>query len=146
MKNSPIFILLVILLPLSLFAHGVEYNVNLQNSVVIRVFYDDGYPMDYADYEIKSSDGEIFQIGVTDRQGILSFIPDIIGKWEVKIDDGMGHGILKDIEINEEMLPVINKDLKHSRLQKLVMGICVIFGITGILFYIVARREKNAHT
>ena len=146
MKNSPIFILLVILLPLSLFAHGVEYNVNLQNSVVIRVFYDDGYPMDYADYEIKSSDGEIFQIGVTDRQGILSFIPDMIGKWEVKIDDGMGHGILTSIDIDEDMLPSMNNSLKHSRLQKLIIGLSVIFGLTGIMFYIVTKREKNAHT
>ncbi|HAX61026.1 MAG TPA: hypothetical protein DCX95_00475 [Elusimicrobia bacterium] len=121
----------------NLWCHGVEYEIVEGKSILIKVGYDDGEPMSYAEVKIfspKNSKVE-YQNGYTDKNGCFAFLPDSIGKWKIFVNDAMGHGVVTKIEVKEEMR-IESKSKKWPRLQKLITGVSIIFGLTGLLFYI----------
>jgi nickel transport protein len=102
MKGSYVFsfFLLVIglLLPAALFGHGVEvYDVTGEDRPVqtISFRYSTGEPMAFA--KVKTFPPSTAErnveslVGISDRNGVFSFIPDEEGEWRVDIEDGMGH-------------------------------------------------------
>lgn len=126
--------------------HGVDFEF-FENAKGIRFFYEDGTPLSFADYKIYSPDGKIFSEGYLDKNGRVLFLPDRIGKWKIEIDDGMGHGIVKEIEIKNLEKEKVIKEFKIPIYFKILFGISIIFGFTGIFFYIVTNKKlKNAHT
>lgn len=140
------------LLPISLlyfmigtiWAHGVVYEVKEDKTVMIKVNYDDGEPMSYAEVEIFSpSDEKVeYQNGRTDKNGCFAFLPNEAGEWKVKVNDGMGHGVVTNIQVKEGM----KVDILHHgfpRWQKLITGISIIWGLTGLIFYFRFRKIKN---
>lgn len=129
-----------------LISHGVSYEF-FENAKGIKIFYDDSTPMSFADYKIYSPDGKLFAEGETDKMGRILFMPDRVGKWRIEVDDGMGHGIIKEFEVKniKEVIPV-SQD-KISIYFKILVGLSIILGLTGIFFYISAKKQReNAHT
>jgi len=128
-----------------LFTHGVETYVEEVKGVSIAVQYADGSPMAFADVKIKSPSGKE-KSGQTDDNGRIVFYPDENGKWRVEIDDGLGHGAVKEIEwsgaIKEE------ERGRMTQIQKILTGTGIILGISGIISYILLIKEKrkNAHS
>lgn len=141
------------LLPISLlsfmigtiWAHGVVYEVKEDKTVMIKVNYDDDEPMGYAEVEIFSpSDGKIeYQNGRTDKNGCFAFLPNEIGEWKIKVNDGMGHGVTAKIKVEEGMHIESVRYSGLARWQKLIMGLSIIFGVTGFVFYFRVRKEIN---
>ncbi|MEW6557866.1 MAG: hypothetical protein AB1349_11015 [Elusimicrobiota bacterium] len=124
------------------FGHGVEYSV-IKGGVGIKVYYSDGTPMSYSEVKIFSPQDRQteFQTGVTDKNGCFVFYPDSIGKWKIEVNDGMGHGIVKEIDITEGL--TTKPEITHYLpiWKKILIGISFIFGLTGILFYIVTNKK-----
>ena len=60
-----------------------------------RAYFADGEVLAYVQAEVFSpADAKIpYQKGRTDRNGWLAFVPDVPGKWRVKIIDATGHGL-----------------------------------------------------
>jgi len=128
----------------SVLAHGVEYEIKENKAAIIKVGYDDGEPMSYAEVKIFSPyDAEIeYQNGRTDSNGCFAFIPDNPGEWKIVVNDGMGHGVVAKVPITEG----IKVDIIHhgfSRWQKLITGISIIFGLTGLIFYFRIRKIRE---
>lgn len=123
-------------------AHGTHYEAIAGGSGV-RVFYDDGKPMSYSEVKIYSPEDRKteFQKGYTDKNGRFIFSPDVKGKWTVVVSDGMGHGIVTDVFIEEDMKIKKKDPATLSRWQKIVMGLSLILGITGLLFYFLTKRH-----
>ena len=148
MKNvGIIFLASFIIIPLgvrSIGAHGVEYEIQENMAPIIKVGYDDGEPMSYAEVKIFSPNNTEteYQNGRTDRNGCFAFIPDEPGEWKIVVNDGMGHGVSTEIHIIEGIKVDI---IRHgfSRWQKLITGISIIFGLTGLIFYIRVRKIKG---
>jgi len=131
-----------ILLSLIIISHGVNFEF-FENAKGIKFFYEDGNPLSFAEYKIYSPDNKIFSQGELDKLGRVLFLPNEPGKWKIEVDDGMGHGIIKEIEIKDVKNIVFSKS-SYPLYLKILTGLGIIFGLTGIIFYIIGR--KYAHT
>jgi nickel transport protein len=80
-------------------AHETLHEVARGRAVAVRAFFADGEALAYRAYEVYSpADPRItHQKGRTDRVGWLAFVPDVPGKWRVKVVDDSGHGL--DVEV-----------------------------------------------
>jgi len=131
------------------FSHGVLGKIVMQKGVLVEAEYDDGEPMSYSSTEIFDSEEKLpFQSGRTDRNGRFLFYPDKVGDWKIIINDGIGHRLALKTHIDESLaLSTIDsqetgKMTHFSRYEKALMGISVIFGIFGILFWWMGYKKR----
>jgi len=125
----------------SMFAHGVDCTFG-SKAKSVKARYDDGSPMSYCDVQIFSPDGKEFQSGVTDRNGVFSFLPDTEGEWKIEIDDGMGHKANERVFINEKLEFTEKKEYRLPKVYGALTGLSLIFGIAGFIFMFGKRKEK----
>jgi nickel transport protein len=128
-------------------AHELEAAVTLTPpAVIIRAAYGGSDPVAFAKVQVfaPSAASQEFQTGVTDRRGYFSFIPDGPGQWRVLIDDEEGHRREVSVTVPK---PFHNNPgpatTSGSRLERAVTGVALIFGATGILYGLIARRAAR---
>lgn len=130
--------------------HGVAGSIDRAPGYRISAMYDDGEPMNYAAVEIKAPDSKTaFQLGRTDRNGVMMFAPDQPGRWQAVVSDGMGHQLTVDVEIaagasneSQEMAPPATPVRPGgSRDQGIITGLALIFGVFGLVYGWVGRRR-----
>lgn len=146
---NKLFLLVIIfaalLFPISLFSHGVDI-VLINGGTGVEARYGSEDPISHADVTVYSPENsdEPFQIGVTDRNGRFLFFPDADGKWKVIVNDGTGHGGTFYVTV-KDTISVQGETIEKpaGRSIKILSGIMVIFGLTGILFFAMARRERK---
>ena len=143
----------VLLLPLGLFlgetdsdGHSINYHVE-QMGIAVRAFYSAKDPASYSQYEIYGpGDKEDLphQTGRTDKNGFLSFVPDRVGTWRIKLwgESGHGyHGFTAEVKVDKELnLESFSKPLVAAH-TKLITGLSLIFGIFGV--YALWRSRKK---
>lgn len=141
-EKGVIFAVLFVSLCVIGMAHGVSHQV-IGGGVGVQVRYDDGSPISFSEFKVFSpSDRETaYQEGLTDKNGRFLFFPDEAGKWKVSVSDGMGHGMVTEIQVDTAGMAPASEGGGMSRFQKILMGISVILGITGILFFVSARKH-----
>ncbi len=153
MKRIIMLLLMVPMIQLSLISHGVEIGI-LRGGVGIEAKYESDIPISGAKVTVYSplDKGSSFCSGVTDKKGRFMFVPNSGGKWRVVIVDKTGHGGIKYIDVKKSNA---SKNVEKNRSVvgrtiKILSGVSVFFGITGLLFFILAVREKkksmNAHS
>ncbi len=127
------------LLSLSAHAHGVKSMVDT-GGIIVTAQYDTGEGMSYARVTIYAPEAELtFQSGRTDRNGRFCFFPDVPGEWKVVVDDEVGHRLEIPVPVNEIQELETDKESGQiaqgyfPRYQKALMGISIIFGISGSL-------------
>jgi nickel transport protein len=136
----------MIIFPISFsaYGHGVKGKLD-SGGIVVSAEYDDAKPMSYARVKISAPGTKLtFQSGRTDRNGRFCFFPDAPGDWNVVVDDEIGHRLEVPVAVDEAM--ELKKDLRVesslSKYEKAIMGICIIFGISGVIFLL---KVKNKH-
>lgn len=129
--------------------HGVQGRITPQTGMQVKASYDDGKPMQYAAVEVTHADEKLpFQTGRTDRNGCFVFLPDKPGDWQVVVNDGMGHQLSlntrldKNLESDKESGPEKGEGAL-SRPEKALMGIAIIFGLSGFFFWWRGRSEMR---
>jgi len=138
---------------LSAIAHDVQVETSAEPPVVIvKAAYAGQDPFSYAMITIYSpGDTQTeYQNGRTDERGVFAFVPHVAGPWTVVLDDEFGHRTEIIIPVAESFL---QKGKKAGELStdsystqniplflKLLIGLSIIFGITGILYWIKARK------
>lgn len=137
---------MVAMSPTLLYGHGVTSKIDT-GGIVVSAMYDTGEAMDYAKVTILAPDANLnFQSGRTDRNGRFCFFPDVSGNWKVVVDDEMGHRLEVNVPVDKAMSLQANPEngnLKPgslARWEKAAMGVSIIFGISGILFWFKARK------
>lgn len=146
MKKTLILFSFFILYSSFCFAHDVQTAVELSPpTVVIRSTYSGTEPISYAAVLVFSpADPKIeYQNGRSDAAGMFAFVPDRAGDWRFVIDDEMGHKEEKIIDITEEFLKGSVSAGASGVLPvywKMLMGVSLILGCTGILFWMKARK------
>jgi nickel transport protein len=140
------FLAMAAISPALLYAHGVTSRIDT-GGIVVSAMYDTGEPMDYARATVSAPDSDLkFQSGRTDRTGRFCFFPDVSGDWKVVVDDEMGHRLEVTVQVDKAMSLQANPENVNSgryfltRYQKAVMGVSIIFGISGILFWWRGRK------
>ncbi len=136
--------LLILLISTKLWSHGVVYDVKKEKAVIIKVTYDDGEPMSYAEVKIFSPDNKDIehQNGRTDKNGYFAFLPDKPGEWKIIVNDGTGHGVVARISVDEEM-KVDTIQHGFGRWKKLIVGMLIFFGLAGWELYFRVKRVKS---
>jgi len=139
-----IIIFSIALFPI-LFSHGVDI-ITISGGTGIEAKYDSGDPISHAEVTVYSPENnkEPFQSGVTDRNGCFLFFPDMNGVWKVVVNDWTGHGGTIKIKVDSiSEMTVESREKPLGRGIKIFSGISVIFGLSGILFYLLAVRERK---
>jgi nickel transport protein len=135
------FLFMFFTLPPILYAHGVMGKVDT-GGMVVSARYDTGEPMSYARVKIAAPGTKLtFQSGRTDRNGRFCFFPDVPGDWKVIVDDEIGHRLEIAVPVNDSKELITDQQVRGSsgsslsRYAKVLIGVCFIFGISGIFFW-----------
>lgn len=127
------------------FAHLINYDVK-QGGVYVSVFYDKNAPASFSDYEIYAPGGSFPYVkGQSDANGIFAFVPQINGKWLVKIDAKSDHGSHKSefsivIDENLSIKEIENKPL-YATYGAVISGSSIIFGLFSLLYALSVRKK-----
>jgi hypothetical protein len=164
-KNVLILSIILFSITAKLFGHGIHIEPEFKiPSVIVFSGYSETQPVAGATVTVFSpaDASKPFQTGKTDKHGKFSFVPDIEGEWLFSVDDQKGHAEKSAINvpaafINPQLeVPVIMKASQsetpateevHTHEDemplsfKIITGLSLIFGITGIYYGI-----KSKHT
>ncbi len=137
-------LILLLLLFRTLTAHGIEH-VIVKDGIGIQAFYDDGNPLAYVDVTVfPPADAKTeFQSGISDKNGVFMFKPDMDGTWTIVFDDGLGHGLKEEIDIRDSQAVEQAPSGVIPRWQKVLVGVSLIFGITGFLYGVTIKRQTT---
>jgi len=154
MKNRPkqnryLLLLILALISSPLYAHGVKGTIS-RGGICITACYDTDEAMSYAKVTIRPpGKGLDFQTGRTDRNGRFCFFPEGDGDWEVIVDDGMGHRLKLAVPIGPKSPATGEKGTPPStgnalsKPAKALMGVCIIFGISGCLLWWMSKKRDQ---
>lgn len=125
-------------------AHSIHYDVQ-PKGISVKIFYAANDPASYSGYEIYGpGDAEAYQVGRTDKAGIVSFLPDRPGLWKIKVlgESSHGfHGAAIEVKIDQAFqLESFSKPLV-AQYTKVIVGVSIIFGLFGI--YALWRSRRN---
>ena len=127
-------------LPGQALAHDLQHSIDEGAAVAVKLFFADGSAFSFETYEVYRAGEEIpFQVGRTDIQGRVVFIPDRAGTWRVKAFSEDGHGADLSFttgaknDIHDANQPFLERHLR------IIAGVSVIFGVFG-LASLFARR------
>jgi nickel transport protein len=135
--------LLALSLPLSTaLAHDLQYTTSNAQAVVVKLFYVDNKPFSFEGYEItRAGDKLPYQVGRTDSQGRIAFLPDRADIWRVKTISKDGHGL--DFTLTTDAAAQIEGSEKpvYERYGRIVVGIALILGLFGV-WSLYVRKKK----
>lgn len=123
-------------------AHDLQYSVTSAEAVVIKLFYVDNTPFTFEGYEVyREGDKLPYQVGRTDSQGRVAFLPDKPGKWRVKAISEDGHGL--DFNLTTDAAARVEGSEKpvYERYGRIVVGVAVILGLFGMINLFLKRRK-----
>jgi nickel transport protein len=88
-------------------AHQTLHEVRRGGAVAVRVYESDGDPVAGTAFEVYSpaDPGKPWQIGRTDRTGWLAFVPEVTGRWRVRVIEASGHGLDIGVEVAPQASP-----------------------------------------
>jgi len=128
-------------------AHETLHEVRRGEAVAVKVYFADGEALAYTAYEVYSpADPKLpWQKGRTDRAGWLAFVPDVPGKWRVKVIDDTGHGLDVELDAAPGAAAPASSGAAPSGLAfvlRPLLGLAVIGAVFAALY--LARRKKGA--
>jgi nickel transport protein len=125
-------------------AHGLQHSVDEGAAVSVKLFSADGSEFSFERYEIyRAGDETPFQVGRTDIQGRVVFMPDRAGRWRLKVFSEDGHGTdLFFTTGGEGGVQEANQPFLERHLR-IIVGVSVIFGVFGLV-NLFARRGRRS--
>jgi len=143
------------------FSHGLEIQVVLNYPAVISTaMYSADEPAKGIMITVFSASdrAKTYQTGQTDPAGKFAFIPDAEGAWMIIADDGHGHKEETEVTVTSgffhpqpdepievpvaEVVPVESTVPDMPKSYKILMGLSLLFGITGIYY---GFKVKQSH-
>lgn len=123
-------------------AHDLQYSVGGGQAVVIRMIYLDNTPFSFEGYEIyRDGDKLPYQVGRTDAQGRIAFLPDRAATWRVQVRSEDGHGL--DFKLATDAAAQITGTDKpaYERYGRVVVGVALLLGLFGVLKLFLKRKQ-----
>lgn len=123
--------------------HDLQYELSRSQAVIIKLFYADATPFSFESYEI-AAEGEPLpvQVGRTDAQGRIAFLPDRAGRWRLKVISEDGHGL--DVVITTEaeaQIQGVDRPL-YERYGRVLVGMALILGVFGFVSLFIRKRNN----
>ena len=128
-------------------AHEIHSRVsNSDRAVVIEIEYPDGRPFSFEEFEVfapgENEGAPPFHAGRTDSLGRILFLPNRAGIWLVKFRSQDGHGGETKVDVAESGVANFEKISPFLRFEKMITGIGILLGITGLFSLYLSRRTK----
>lgn len=123
-------------------AHDLQYTTTESQAIVVKLFYADNTPFSFEGYEIYAEGEKVpIQVGRTDSQGRIAFLPDKAANWRVRAISEDGHGL--DFTLRTDAAAVLAGTEKpvYERYGRVVVGVAVIFGLFGLLKLFIKRSH-----
>ena len=131
-------------LPGQVLAHDLQHQIEEGAAVSVRLSFADGSDFSFESYEVYRAGEEVpFQVGRTDLQGRVVFLPDRAGTWRIKAFSEDGHGA--DFSFSTDVIggaAEANRSFLERHLR-IVVGISLIFGVFGLLDLFVRRGGRR---
>lgn len=125
-------------------AHDLQHSVDAAPAVVIKLFYMDKHPFAFEAYEIYREGEKLpYQVGRTDNQGRIAFLPDRAGAWRVKAFSGDGHGLDFKLETDAAAVPANTDKPVYERYGRIAVGVALILGLFGLLSLYASRKNPK---
>ena len=123
-------------------AHDLQYSVSGAQAVVVKLFYVDNKPFTFEGYEIYRAGEKLpYQVGRTDSQGRIAFLPDRAGDWRIKAISEDGHGLDFTLKTDAAARVEASDKPAFERYGRIVVGIAVILGLFGFLSLYVRKKK-----
>jgi nickel transport protein len=124
--------------------HELEIRTQLAApAVIVHATYAGTEPVPFARIQIFSpaEPNKEFQAANTDKRGYFSFVPEGAGSWKVVIDDELGHRKEVAIAVPDPFKSGAGESSNvGSRLERALLGLALIFGVTGVWYGYKSRR------
>jgi nickel transport protein len=128
-------------------AHEVHVETAHQSATVLRLTYADGEPFAFEAYELYLPGREIpEQVGRTNAQGQIVFLPGAQSAWRVKAFSADGHGIDQRMEFTPTSAEGTAAPLTSARPPRawlLAAGLGILFGLFGLVQLFLRRRQSS---
>lgn len=129
-----LLVLLCLCCTATVHAHELESRVGRAEAVVLQLrfagaqpFADQAYQIYYAD-EIRPR-----QVGRSDAQGRIVFLPDAPGPYRIKTQSEDGHGGVYALELDAAGGVVLEGTAPADRWTRALTGVALVFGGFGVL-------------
>ena len=127
-------------------AHSVEYRVE-NKGISARFFFLPNEPASYSLYEIFGPGETIpHQKGRTDKNGVVSFLPDRPGKWVIKMiaeSEHGGHAATTEIQVTENLLMDSFSKPLVATYTKFFIIVGVLLSVFGVYALWTARQRSR---
>jgi nickel transport protein len=125
-------------------AHDLQHNIEEGEAVSIKLFFADGNEFSFESYEVYRAGDEIpFQVGRTDIQGRVVFIPDRAETWRLKVFSEDGHGADFSFTTGGEGGVEGANEPFLERHLRIIVGVSVIFGVFGLVNLFTRRGRQS---
>ncbi|KJU83217.1 conserved hypothetical protein, membrane [Candidatus Magnetobacterium bavaricum] len=136
-----------LLFAVQVYAHAVSYDVAQKKLISVQVLYTASDPVNYAEYELHGPGDTLpHQVGRTDKNGFVTFLPDRTGIWRIRVKGESSHGLhgaTVEVRVDDALdLKSFNKPFVKTlsaTLIKLLVGISLIIGVFGL--YTILRHR-----
>jgi len=146
MPRCTLVILLALLTVSWAEAHSVEYRVE-NRGISARFFFLPNEPASYSPYEIFGPGDTIpHQKGRTDKNGVVSFLPDRPGAWTIKVlaeSEHGGHAAGPVIQVSKSLMVESFSKPLVATYSKLFIGLGVLFAAFGLWALWTARKATR---
>lgn len=122
-------------------AHELHHQVAATDAVSVRLAYADGKPFAFETYELYPRGSELpAQVGKTDAEGRVVFIPGTQTQWRLRAFSGDGHGA--DIQF-ESPPPTATASTAAppDRTAPILFGLSAIFAAFAGYQFLVRRKD-----
>jgi nickel transport protein len=138
-------------------AHDLQTIVRMEGRfVVLEASYEGEEEASFISVSVHAPNAgpnaDAFQKGRTDLRGHFTFAPDRPGEWKITVDDEMGHRatqpvMVSDAALSGEMSAASSSSPAavpggRSTSDKVIVGLSVLFGASGLLMAFLTRRRN----
>lgn len=122
-------------------AHEVHYHIEATDAVVITLTYANGQPFAYERYALTLAGQETpQQVGNTDAQGRIAFVPGPTTHWRLQATSADGHGMNQEFTVPATGTSPKSANGILPRWLLAGFGLSLIFGLFG-LFQLFMRKR-----
>lgn len=116
-------------------AHEVHHRIEATDAVVVTLAYASGEPFAYEKYALYPAGQETpVQVGNTDAQGRIAFVPGATRQWRVQASSADGHGVNLEFTAPDVGAPAgAGAPATLPRWLLAGCGLALIFGLFGLL-------------
>lgn len=137
----PVLVLVALTTPVR--AHDLHYTTANAQAVVVRLFFGNDRPFAFEGYEIYPAGESLpVQVGRTDAQGRIAFLPDRAGAWRIKAIAEDGHGLDFNLETDAASTVVDAEKPAYERYGRIVVGAAIILGLFGFVSLYLERKKS----